>query len=606
MKIKRTVSLAFAFVLLFSCLCLQGTVVFAASSAVVSSALQVSDVMLEGTFNNWEGTAMYFIDDTTVSTTLDLEAGNYQLKIKDGDTEYGHPGTIKDTTAEISSSGFKLSDSVNAKCTLIATGGSYTFTYNTETNKLGVIKDNNTPAETEGSLLTVNFGEEAVTANVGDTLTYGVFLTADKPFEDVQTILSYNEEKLSLVKAVSTDEDLTEEEIIKYCPNIKDAILNIGYEGVVAANASSVAGYDFTEEKLFLTLDFKVVKGGETSLEFTAQEMTATDGVSYYTYSTEEASGAVFRENLEITEKAQLPEGYFGFNGASLTLYDNLAINFKTDEKIFAEDAYTDPYAVFELNGIKSTVSEYQILNGRCVFDFVDISPANVNDTVYATLYATYNGVEYQSTTVEYSVADYCYNMLSKYYTDEYAELRTLLVDLLNYGAASQIYVNHNTDALANAELTEEQAAFGTSEKPTYENMMDLKYKTVSNPTVLWYGGGLNLETAVTMRFKIHSENNYENLTVKAVTDSYTWEIPYSEFEETTNGYYVFFSGFNAGQMREPVYFTVYEGDTAVSNTLRYSIESYAYSQQNSSDTNLTNLLEAMIKYGDAAYAYVN
>ncbi len=58
--------------------------------------------------------------------------------------------------------------------------------------------------------------------------------------------------------------------------------------------------------------------------------------------------------------------------------------------------------------------------------------------------------------------------------------------------------------------------------------------------------------------------------------------------------------------MSEPVYLTVYENDEAVSNTLSYSIESYAYSKQTSTDTNLTNLLEAMMKYGNSACAYAN
>ena len=72
--------------------------------------------------------------------------------------------------------------------------------------------------------------------------------------------------------------------------------------------------------------------------------------------------------------------------------------------------------------------------------------------------------------------------------------------------------------------------------------------------------------------------------------------------------YYIYFSGLNSAQMSEPVYFTVCHGDTVVSNTIRYSIESYAYAQANKevSDESLLELLKAMMKYGDAAYHYVN
>jgi hypothetical protein len=42
-----------------------------------------------------------------------------------------------------------------------------------------------------------------------------------------------------------------------------------------------------------------------------------------------------------------------------------------------------------------------------------------------------------------------------------------------------------------------------------------------------------------------------------------------------------------------------------VSNTARYSVESYAYTNQNSTDTNLAKLVKAMIRYGDSAVAFV-
>ena len=58
--------------------------------------------------------------------------------------------------------------------------------------------------------------------------------------------------------------------------------------------------------------------------------------------------------------------------------------------------------------------------------------------------------------------------------------------------------------------------------------------------------------------------------------------------------------------MSEEVYLTVYDGETAVSNTLRYSIESYAYAKAGGSDTLLSDLVIAMMKYGNAAYNYVN
>ena len=68
--------------------------------------------------------------------------------------------------------------------------------------------------------------------------------------------------------------------------------------------------------------------------------------------------------------------------------------------------------------------------------------------------------------------------------------------------------------------------------------------------------------------------------------------------------YYVTFDGLNAGQMRKTVYATVMKGNKKVSNTYRYSIESYVQSMRSENGTNLDKLLDAMMRYGDSAAAF--
>ena len=56
------------------------------------------------------------------------------------------------------------------------------------------------------------------------------------------------------------------------------------------------------------------------------------------------------------------------------------------------------------------------------------------------------------------SVKKYAYKMLDLFSSDEnYASFRTIIVDLLNYGAASQVYAGYQTDNLVNSELTDVQ-----------------------------------------------------------------------------------------------------------------------------------------------------
>lgn len=295
------------------------------------------------------------------------------------------------------------------------------------------------------------------------------------------------------------------------------------------------------------------------------------------------------------------------FSGASLTLQHNLAINFKVDKTSFDGSGFTDPYVVFEWGGSTATVSNYTVSNdNKYVFVFSNIAPNQMNDVVSATLYATNGGTQYISETKEYSVADYCYGMLTAYPDDEYAELRTLLVDTLNYGAVSQQYTGYNTDALVNAALTDTQKAWGTSTELTLNSVLNTKYATVENPTATWNGAGLLLNEAVSVRLKFTAKN-IEGLSVKIVVGNNTWTISSDSFiAQGEDVYYVYFNGLNPAQMRETFYLTICDGDTAVSNTASYSIESYAYEKQNSTISYLAELVKAMMKYGDAAYAYVN
>ncbi len=291
--------------------------------------------------------------------------------------------------------------------------------------------------------------------------------------------------------------------------------------------------------------------------------------------------------------------------GASLTLQNDLTLNYKVEKSLFDGTNFENPYILFEMNGVQTKVSDYEENGNYYVFRFENIAPNQMNDTVKATLYAKTEDTLLCGTTVSYSVAAYCYNMLGKCVGNEYAKLRTLLVDLLNYGAQSQRYTNYGIDRLVNANLTAEQRVFGTAETPVLSSCLNTEYATVENPSAAWGGAGLKLENAITMRFILTAED-ITDLTVNVTTSFGEWNIPASEFVPMDSGYYVYFNGLNAGQLREPIYLTAYRGKTAVSNTVCYSVESYAYAKQDSTIPYLSELVMAMMKYGDSAYAYVH
>ena len=101
---------------------------------------EYADVYLPGSFNNWDQSDAFIktSDANVVTRTLDISAGTYKFKVKEGSAWLGNGGTIQDTTTTSSAGGWEFTSSAG-DCTLVATGGVYTFNFNTSTNKLTVI-----------------------------------------------------------------------------------------------------------------------------------------------------------------------------------------------------------------------------------------------------------------------------------------------------------------------------------------------------------------------------------------------------------------------------------------------------------------------------------
>lgn len=101
-----------------------------------------SKYTLRGDFNGWSDSKNKFMttaDSNVITCTLDINSGTYGFKITDGSTWYGNTGTIEDTTTTTSATGWDFSSGAG-NCTFKASGGTYTFTFNTSTNKLTVKK----------------------------------------------------------------------------------------------------------------------------------------------------------------------------------------------------------------------------------------------------------------------------------------------------------------------------------------------------------------------------------------------------------------------------------------------------------------------------------
>ncbi|MBQ6816469.1 MAG: leucine-rich repeat domain-containing protein [Clostridia bacterium] len=301
-----------------------------------------------------------------------------------------------------------------------------------------------------------------------------------------------------------------------------------------------------------------------------------------------------------------------GFDYASITVTNSIAINFKTSKEDLDILGHTEPYAVFKMNDKEFKV-EYDPENvsqidGKdyYVFDFKNIAPHRLGDTVEATLFYKNSGEVYEGQTIQYSVKQYCYDQINNAFGIRSRLLRIALVDLLYYGAASQDYMDYKEDDLVTNDLTAAQKALRTTKTPNLTSCMAMG--DLDNPTVNWTSVGLNLRDSVNIRFKIATTEDINDLKLVVTGENGgVWELTYQNnpdaFIKSGNEYYIMFGGLNAMQMREEIDATFYVGDKQVSKTLHYSIETYA--ARNIGQSAVADILKATMIYGDSVYNYV-
>lgn len=324
---------------------------------------------------------------------------------------------------------------------------------------------------------------------------------------------------------------------------------------------------------------------------------------------TEETNTAITYTCIECgdtyTEKkeTEIDTSELKIKAASLSLESSMTMNFKVPKTV--ANIFEYPYMVFECNGEKETITEYNIQGEYIVFSYDGISPQMMNDEVTATICSEYNGVRYEGETKSLSVKGYVDKLLPSCQDDSYASLRTLLIDLLNYGAAAQEYMNYKTNNLVNEHLTDEQKSWATSSNLELTNVTNKEYKVIENPLVVWNAAGLILDNSVTIKAKFTAED-IQDLVVKVSCKEREFTYTNNDFVDNGDGtYYVYCNEIYADEMSENIFLTVYKDNNICSNTTLFSVESYVkVIQNNYKDTPIGSLTDAMIRYGKSAKKY--
>lgn len=270
---------------------------------------------------------------------------------------------------------------------------------------------------------------------------------------------------------------------------------------------------------------------------------------------------------------------------ASLRLDEDIDVIYT----VLVPDGYTNPYMV--ING--QTISNSTANGSYREFVYTGITPQRMTDNISATLYATNNGVTESVSVANYSVKQYCSNLLTA--NPDNAALKTLLSDLLTYGAAAQNYTNYNTNNLATDGLTLTPSTFAAISGKS------VSFTGTADTDTYWSEATLVLGNTVGIRLFFYTDAQISiDVTIGNSTETFD-----SGFVSCGNGrYYLDIPGIEATDFDTTVSATFYDNGVQVGNTLNYCVNAYICGTQNSENTTLRALVRALYNYGASAAAY--
>lgn len=352
------------------------------------------------------------------------------------------------------------------------------------------------------------------------------------------------------------------------------------------------------------------------------------NGDAVYNKSTDYQDGTMTRKCSVCGEaETKTATGTAKLRGSSyaLSLDSSLTINFKVKKEAltsFSDVVVNAKRGSTEVDFYEPTSSD----STTNIYSFSGIPPQTMKDNVDVVVHAKLNGVDVWGPTYSRSIYTYSYQIIANptyanATTAKNKAFRTLIVDLLNYGAAAQKSKGYDSSEYVTNELTDTQKSWASADLTSFTTVKDYHYTTISNPVGRWNSAGLVLQEAVVPRMKFSLKDgqvdiNDITIEIKVKNSTYTYsmaETPeaFQSLGSATsskygkeNQYYLFFTELTANNMSTPFYATIKKNGVAISDTASYSVESYVQQTYPSASANDKSLYMNMIKYGKSAAAY--
>ncbi len=284
------------------------------------------------------------------------------------------------------------------------------------------------------------------------------------------------------------------------------------------------------------------------------------------------------------------------FKGVSVSLNENIVLKFEVEN-------YTEGYTLT----FKYKNKEYkgEVKNG--VAEFAYVTPQYLGETVTATL--TKDG----ETPITYkdSVKNYLYNLVRAEKTAEefkdfsnakLAAMKTLAVDMLEYGAAAQTkYLEATAEELVTAKLTDEEKALATKFVAPAESAQATLSGTQAGYE--WVSAGIRFDYNVSLYFVIKPLT--ENAVLKLqVTDKDGNNEVIDRYIVENGNYKYRYENVNVVDFANKYTVKVLdEKDKEIGQTLTYSVNTYVLNKYN--DDSMGDITQAVYNYGVSAKAYV-
>ena len=291
---------------------------------------------------------------------------------------------------------------------------------------------------------------------------------------------------------------------------------------------------------------------------------------------------------------------------------------------------YDSWYVEISKDGIEGTETyrygegqDYALIDNGDVFlaAFEMIKAKEMGVTYHARMYAEKDGVLYCGPERTGTMKQYLADQLTSTASTATDALRTLAADMLNYGAAAQLYLNYDVEHLVNEELTAAELAAldqyetkgeTSAEKsnnnyvPAGETTFLYTYVSMANRVNL----GLTINhqnllqaiptaTEISIQVKTHPEGDSEPELIEV--------LPTTVNANDSNLLQATFAPTGADTMRTAYDFVVLVDGVERGNIRTWSVEGYL--KQVRADTESTAeakaLLNAIVIYGDSVTAYL-